>query len=105
MIVYRGAKFYPAQVEQAVRGFPELSDEFRLELDTDGATGMDRCTVLVESAGAASPDLADRVRDALRDVLLVGPAVQIVPPGSLERTAFKAQRVVDRRRGEGGRGR
>ncbi len=105
LIVYRGAKFYPAQVEQAVRGFPELSDEFRLELDTDGATGMDRCTVLVESAGAASPDLADRVRDALRDVLLVGPAVQIVPPGSLERTAFKAQRVVDRRRGEGGPGR
>ena len=99
LIVYRGAKFYPAQVEQAVRGFPQLSDEFRLELETDGTTGLDRCTVIVEAREAASPGLADRVRDALRQALLVGPAVQIVPPGSLERTAFKAKRVVDRRGG------
>ncbi len=99
LIVYRGAKFYPAQIEQTVRGFPELSDEFRLELDTDGATGLERCTVFVEATGQPPPGLAERVRDALRDVLLVGPAVEIVPAGSLERTAFKAKRVLDRRRG------
>jgi phenylacetate-CoA ligase len=102
LIVYRGAKFYPAQIEQAVRGFPELSDEFRLELDTDGTTGLERCTVIVEALGQAAPGLADRIRAALRDVLFVGPAVQIVPAGSLERTAFKAKRVVDRRGGDEG---
>jgi phenylacetate-coenzyme A ligase PaaK-like adenylate-forming protein len=58
--------------------------------------------VVVESLGLATPGLAERVRDALRDVLLVGPAVQIVPAGSLERTAFKAKRVVDRRRSDEG---
>lgn len=97
LIVFRGAKFYPAQVEQAVRAFPELSDEFRIDLDTDDATGLDRCTVTVEAAGAIPPDLPERVRHALREALLVGPGVRIVPPGSIERTAFKAKRVVDRR--------
>jgi phenylacetate-CoA ligase len=97
LIVFRGAKFYPVQVEQAVRAFPELGDEFRIELDTDGATGLDRCTVTVEAAGAIPADLPERVRHALREALLVGPAVRIVPPGSIERTAFKAKRVADRR--------
>jgi len=106
LIVFHGAKFYPAQVEQAVRAFPELSDEFRIELDTDEGTGLDRCTVVVESArgeaGTILPGLSDRVRLVLREALLVAPAVRIVPSGSIERTTFKARRVADRR-GERGR--
>jgi phenylacetate-CoA ligase len=97
LIVFRGAKFYPAQVEQAVRAFPELSDEFRIELDSDTSTGVDRCTVTVEAVGSIPAGLPARVRFALREALLVGPVVRIVPPGSIERTAFKAKRVVDRR--------
>ncbi len=90
-----------------MRAFPELSDEFRIELDTDAATGLDRCTVVVEAAapgeggGSAGPELRERVRAALREALLVTPAVEIVPAGSMERTAFKAKRVVDRRAGPG----
>jgi phenylacetate-CoA ligase len=99
LIVFRGAKFYPVQVEQIVRAFRELSDEFRIELDTDQATGLDRCVVVVEAVTAeALPDLPDRVRGALREALLVAPAVRIISPGSIERTAFKAKRVIDRRR-------
>lgn len=97
LIIFRGAKFYPVQVEQTVRTFPELSDEFRIELDTDAETGRDRCTVVVEASAAPSADLAGRVRAALREALLVSPAVEVVPAGSMERTAFKAKRVVDRR--------
>ncbi len=98
LIIYRGAKFYPVQVEQAVRTFPELSDEFRIELDTDAETGRDRCAVIVEATVAPVPaNLVERVRAALREALLVSPAVEVVPAGSMERTAFKAKRVVDRR--------
>ncbi|HLW59320.1 MAG TPA: AMP-binding protein [bacterium] len=98
LVVFRGAKFYPVQVEQAVRAFAELSDEFRIELETERETGLDRCTVIVEAGTtAAAPDLPERVRRALREALLVSPAVAIVPPGSLERTEFKAKRVLDRR--------
>jgi len=35
MVVYRGAKFYPTQVEKVLRGFKELADEYRIELSTD----------------------------------------------------------------------
>lgn len=98
LIVFRGAKFYPAQVEQAVRAFAELSDEFRIELETERETGLDRCTVIVEAGAAAvAPDLPERLRRALREALLVSPLVQIVPAGSLERTEFKAKRILDRR--------
>lgn len=101
LIVFRGAKFYPAQVEQTIRRFAELGDEFRIELDTDEATGRDRCTVVVEALGPAPEDLGERVRAALREALLVTPAVQVVPAGTMERTAFKARRVIDRRRPPG----
>ena len=38
LVVFRGAKFYPSQVEKVVRSFAELSDEFRIEIGTeDGA--------------------------------------------------------------------
>lgn len=43
----------------------------------------------------------ERVRAALREALLVTPAVQVVPAGTMERTAFKARRVIDRRRPPG----
>ena len=98
LIVFRGAKFYPVQVEQTVRAFAELSDEFRIELETERETGLDRCTVVVEAGPeAAAADLPDRLRRALREALLVAPGVRIVAPGSIERTAFKSKRVIDRR--------
>jgi phenylacetate-CoA ligase len=99
LIIFRGAKFYPVQVEQVVRTFAELGDEFRIDLDTDAATGRDRCTVTVEAASPVPSGFGDRVRHALREALLVSPAVEVVPAGTLERTSFKAKRVVDRRAG------
>ena len=96
--MFRGAKFYPVQVEQTVRAFAELSDEFRIELETERETGLDRCTVVVEAGPeAAAADLPDRLRRALREALLVAPGVRIVVSGSIERTAFKSKRVIDRR--------
>jgi phenylacetate-CoA ligase len=100
LIIYRGAKFYPIQVEKVVRGFTELGDEFRIVLEQDERTAADRCTVQAECAdsGAPPPGLGGRLRQALREECLVAPEVEILPHGSLERTTFKAKRVEDRRR-------
>jgi len=97
MIIYKGAKFYPVQVEQAVRAFPELSPEYRIEVKSnEGRTA--EVTVVAELARPMAPEEEDRltaaVRKALREQCLVTPAVRLVPPGTLERTAFKAKRVV-----------
>ena len=98
LVIYKGAKFYPIQVEEVVRSFSDLSNEFRVELHPDEATGRDRCVVVAEAAGGAvNSGLGDELRDKLGAELLVTPEVEVLPAGSFERTTFKAQRFVDLR--------
>jgi phenylacetate-CoA ligase len=94
LVVFKGAKFYPSQVERVVRSFPELSDEFRVEVDAAGGGALvERCTVVCE-VQAEGADVEQRLVEALRAELGVTPALRLEPYGSLERFAFKAQRLV-----------
>ncbi|MEE9273963.1 MAG: phenylacetate--CoA ligase family protein [bacterium] len=98
LVIFRGAKFYPIQVEEVVRSFPELSNEFRVELRPDAGTGRDRCVVIAEYAGGGTPSgFEETLTRRLREALLVRPEVEILPTGSFERTTFKAKRYVDLR--------
>jgi len=100
MIVYRGAKFYPTQIERVLRSFKELSDEYRIELATDEKRSTNICTVVVEclSEDIDKAQLEERVRVALRAELQVAPAIRFLEFGTLERTTFKAKRIVDKRK-------
>ncbi len=100
MVIYRGAKFYPVQVEKVVRAYRELGDEFLIELTRDGQTFADVCTVVCE---CVSPDmdkraLEQRLRKDLREELMVTPEIRIENFGTLERTTFKAKRIADKRK-------
>ncbi len=100
MVIYRGAKFYPVQVEIVVRSYGELGDEFLIELTRDGQTLADVCTVVCE---CVSPDmdkkaLEQRLRKDLREELMVTPDIRIENFGTLERTTFKAKRIADKRK-------
>jgi phenylacetate-CoA ligase len=99
LIIFKGAKFYPLQIEKVIRTFPELSDEFRIELSRDAATGLDQVTVVVELQEDAegSERLRDALIDQLRAEILVRPAIRVESFGKLERTMFKAKRIVDLR--------
>jgi len=100
MIVYRGAKFYPTQVEKVLRGFRELADEYRIRLTTDENRGTDICTIVAECLGEDidQEQLQVRVRAALREELQVSPGIEFLKFGALERTTFKAKRIEDRRK-------
>ncbi len=100
MIVYRGAKFYPVQVEKVLRGFRELSDEYRIRLTTDEKRGTDICTVVTECLGGGidREQLQVKVRAALREELQVSPGIEFLQFGTLERTTFKAKRLEDQRK-------
>lgn len=100
MIIYKGAKFYPIQVEKVVRSLTELSDEFHIELTTDERMGTDICTVVVEQMAERGDTeiLASSLKKGLKEELMVTPEVDIKPLGSLERTTFKAKRLVDNRK-------
>lgn len=98
LVVYKGAKFYPAQVEKVIRGFDCLSDQYRIELTHDGEKGVDICTVVVEKTiEIAMEELIPKLKKSLKEELMVTPEVSIKPYGYIERTAFKAKRLFDLR--------
>jgi len=100
MIIYRGAKFYPVQVEKVVRSYREMGDEFVIELTRDEKSLTDVCTVVCECLNADEDrdGLTRRLKKDLREELLVTPEVRIENFGLLERTTFKAKRIVDKRK-------
>ena len=99
LVVYRGAKFYPIQVENVIRGMEELGGEFQIVLSTDQKTGADVCTVVVEPLREHSdlPALREKVRGRLQEALRVTPELELKPFGTLERTTHKAKRIRDDR--------
>src|SRR5579862_7102678 len=97
LVIYKGAKFYPSQVEKVVRSFLELSPEFRVEIEREpGAQLVRQCTVVVEWSEASREGLDVRLKGSLREELGVTPSVRIEAAGTLERTSFKAARLVVR---------
>jgi phenylacetate-CoA ligase len=103
LIIFKGAKFYPLQVEKVARKFSQLSDEFQIELKSDVSTGMDTVTVVVElkENEKESDSLRADLKDHLKEELLVTPDIRFEPYGKLERTMFKAKRIVDLRQQRG----
>jgi phenylacetate-CoA ligase len=96
LLVFKGAKFYPSQVEKIVRRFPALADEFRIEIRRAGSTAhVEACTVVAELVAAEPADLEGLVLHALREELGVTPTLRLEPYGTLERSTFKAARIVD----------
>jgi len=99
LINLRGVKMYPAQIEDAVRAIPGSGDEFEIVLETDTA-GLDIMTVCFEHTehGTAGDALRRRLAEEIRSRCEVRSGVEVVAPGTLPKTEFKARRVKDRRR-------
>jgi phenylacetate-CoA ligase len=100
MLVIKGVNVYPSAIEDALRGISGFGGEFRV-IASRQAT-VDRLIVRVEHAAALGADDAisragDEVAEHLRRRIGVGAVVELVGPGTLERTEFKARRVIDDR--------
>lgn len=96
MVTVRGANVYPSQVEAVIGEFPQVGHEFRMIVEREGA--LDQMTVLVECTDLSS-GIEQKLAQRLKAALGVRVVVQVSEPGSLERTEFKARRVIDRRKG------
>ncbi len=97
LINLRGIKMFPAQIEQAVRAVDGLGDEFEIVLSTN-PDGLDVMDVRVEhpDEGAAEA-VAREVAGEIRGRCEVRVGVEVLAPGTLPRTEFKAKRVRDER--------
>ena len=96
MLIVRGVNVFPAAVREVVSGFaPRVSGHIRIAPARPGVKQEPPLPVRVELArGApADDDLADAIRARLRDVLVVTTRVDLVPWGSIERSAYKATLV------------
>jgi phenylacetate-CoA ligase len=98
LIVLRGIKMFPAQIEGAVRTVPGVGDEFEIVLSTR-EDGLDVMTVRVEHPAHAEPaSVAERIAGELRSRCEVRADVEVLVPNTLAKTEFKAKRVRDDRK-------
>jgi phenylacetate-CoA ligase len=97
MLILRGVNVYPSEIEHVLLGVEGVAPHYELTVDRPGAS--DEVSVRCETAGAATDELRARVREALRERMGIGIDVELVPAGSLPRSAGKAARVIDRRSG------
>jgi phenylacetate-CoA ligase len=99
MIILRGVNVFPTQLEELVVGTRGLSPHFQVILGREGR--LDTLTVRVETRPDCAPDLRVAAATALarevKDRVGVSVLVEVVDPETIERSAGKLQRVIDRR--------
>ncbi|MDZ7698774.1 MAG: phenylacetate--CoA ligase family protein [Deltaproteobacteria bacterium] len=98
MFVVRGENVYPSAIEDAIRSIEGFGDEYRIVITRERT--MDELMVQAEPAHDADPSLSGKLAPKLEKMLKtrgLRTTVQILPPGTLERTEFKARRVIDQR--------
>ncbi len=103
MLIIRGVNVYPSQVEHALLQVADVEPHYLLVVRRDSA--LDTLEVRVEvgaavaAAGTAAMEvLAARVRRKIFETIGLTVDVSIVPPKTVERSAGKAQRVLDLRK-------
>jgi len=97
LINLRGIKFFPSQIEQAVRAVPGTGDEFEIRLHTN-PDGLDIMQLRVEHPDHRDGQaLAEQLAAEIRTRCEVRADVEILAPDTLPKTEFKAKRVRDER--------
>ncbi len=102
MLIIRGINVFPSQIESVILDLNAFEPQYQLIVDRKD--NLDTLDVLVEvKEGYYSDNLADMVglkkelHDKLKSVLSINANVQLVEPGSIERSQGKSNRVIDKR--------
>ncbi len=96
LIIVRGVKFYPSDVEDVLRAIPGMGVEFRIRLERRGE--LDEVVIEAECDNPAQSDLFKaQTEQRLQSMLGLRMNVVVHAPGHFPRTAFKARRVIDQR--------
>jgi phenylacetate-CoA ligase len=96
MLIVRGVNVFPSAVREVVSAFaPRVSGHILVRPAAPGVKQEPPLPVSVELAPGAMPDdsLAEAIRERLRELLVVQTRVELVPPGSLERSEYKSRLV------------
>jgi phenylacetate-CoA ligase len=99
MLIVRGVNVFPTQIEELVLKIPRLAPHYQLELTRAGH--LDQLAVKVEclagTPAEARGNLGRELEASIKALVGVSTRVHVGDPGSIERSAGKAQRVIDLR--------
>ena len=96
MMKIHGVNVFPAQIEEILATFPELSSEYQIRLSH--LDGRDTMRIYVETNGSVNwEDLRKRVASSVKSKIGFTPLVKIVELGMLPRSEKKTKRVYDER--------
>ena len=107
MMIVGGVNIFPSQIESVLFEIPGVAQQYQIIVDSDI---LDRLYVKVEvdpdmwnSPGFDKDAFTEKVSENLKAVLTLTARVELLAPGSIERSEGKAVRVIDLRKVQGGK--
>jgi phenylacetate-CoA ligase len=103
MLIIRGVNVFPSQIESVLGREPQLAPHYLLEVRRPHS--LDEIDVLVEmrpelSGQIGAKDiaaLAQKTQHLIKAYVGITATVNVLEPGTIERSQGKAKRVIDRR--------
>lgn len=96
MMKIHGVNVFPAQIEEVLATFPELSSEYQIRLSH--LDGRDTMRIYIETNGSVDwESLRGRVANRVKSSIGFTPLIKIVEQGVLPRSEKKTKRVFDER--------
>jgi phenylacetate-CoA ligase len=95
MLIVRGVNVFPAAIREVVGQFaPEVSGQILVKPRAPGPKQDPPLPVVVELArDTASAQLANAIRERIREALVVQATIELVPRGALRRSEYKSKLV------------
>jgi phenylacetate-CoA ligase len=101
MIILRGVNLFPSQIEEIALRIPELSPHFQLEITRPEGRRMDELTVKIEPREGTTAEQRAAAGATLQQQIKIhigsSCRIDVVDPGSLERSNGKLRRIYDLR--------
>jgi phenylacetate-CoA ligase len=101
MLIIRGVNVFPSQIEELLLKLPGVAPHYQLELTREAH--LDQLAVKVEclesiaADGPARSRLQYDLQGSIKAMIGISMQVVVCDPGSIERSAGKARRVIDKR--------
>lgn len=96
MMKIKGVNVFPAQIEEVLAQFPEISSEYQIRISH--LDGKDTMRIYVETNGSVNfDDLSRRIAEQVKSRIGFTPIVKVVEIGVLPRSMKKTARVIDER--------
>ena len=94
MLIVRGVNVFPTAIREIVNEFqPLVSGVISVRPRRKGFRQDPPLSVSVEAGGGNDAALAERIRQRIRDALVVTTEIELVPNGSLPRSSYKSHLV------------